>query len=145
MELKQQIYQNLRNQGCRITAHKRSLIEMLINNLGRFLSITDLENLIPDSVSMDTSTIYRTVMTLQEHGLIESMIDDNGLTSYMLCHELGVHHHHLICTGCGKTIIIPCQPQLWQDASQQCQFLVTHHKVEIYGLCADCQARGLKS
>jgi Fur family ferric uptake transcriptional regulator len=144
MDQRQQIYQMLRSQGCRMTPHKRILVDLFLDSPDRFLTIAELAALLPPDVQMDTTTIYRNVQKLEESGLVESRLDDKGVMSYLLCQSHGTHHHHLICTGCGSIISIPCHPAIWQDIARQHRFLESHHKVEIYGLCAHCQAKGLK-
>ncbi|MDD2533539.1 MAG: transcriptional repressor [Eubacteriales bacterium] len=121
-----------------MTSHKKILIDLFIEHHDRFLSIADLSALIPLGVQIDQTTIYRAVQNLEKNGLVESASTDKGHTGYVLRHS-DHHHHHLICTGCGQIVSIPCHPDLWQDVANQYNFQETHHKVEIYGLCEACQ------
>ena len=57
----------------------------------------------------DRVTIYRTLKSFLESGLIHKVLDDNGTTRYALCADAcagGDHKHnhiHFKCTICGQT------------------------------------------
>jgi len=60
-------------------------------------------------------------------------------------HHLGKHHDHLICTKCGKIAEFDNEEmeRLQVKIAAMEGFHVLQHKMEIYGLCADCmQERG---
>ena len=68
---------------------------------------------------------------------------DDGQTRYESA--VGRHHHdHLICKRCQTIIEFEDDriEALQQAVAKLHGFLVTHHKLELYGLCADCQASG---
>lgn len=55
---------------------------------------------------------------------------------------VGRHHHdHLICTRCGTIIEFENDRiEMLQDrVAKQNGFRVTSHKMELYGLCSECQ------
>ncbi|HLM44920.1 MAG TPA: transcriptional repressor, partial [Myxococcaceae bacterium] len=56
------------------------------------------------------------------------------------------HHDHLICTHCGTIVEFEDDRiEHMQDAvARKHGFTVTSHKMELYGLCRNCQ-RGPKS
>ena len=53
------------------------------------------------------------------------------------------HHDHLVCLECGK--IIEFNSELIEDTQNKIAmeygFKVLHHRHELYGQCADCQAK----
>jgi Fur family transcriptional regulator, ferric uptake regulator len=57
----------------------------------------------------DRVTVYRTLKTFLDKGLIHKVLDDRGGLKYALCREactLSNHHHehvHFKCTICGQT------------------------------------------
>jgi Fur family ferric uptake transcriptional regulator len=55
-------------------------------------------------------------------------------------HHLGKHHDHLICTKCGKIIEFHNNDleRLQMKIAMERQFHMLQHKMEIYGLCAEC-------
>lgn len=71
------------------------------------LSHGDIEKEIDSS--MDRVTVYRTLKTFLDKGLIHKVLDDEGSLKYALCNEacsVAGHHHnhvHFKCVKCGQT------------------------------------------
>jgi Fur family transcriptional regulator, ferric uptake regulator len=71
------------------------------------LSHGDIEKQI--SNALDRVTVYRTLKTFLDKGLIHKVLDDEGSLKYALCKEAcsaAEHHHnhvHFKCTRCGQT------------------------------------------
>jgi Fur family ferric uptake transcriptional regulator len=71
------------------------------------LSHSDLESKIDSKY--DRVTVYRTLKTFQEKGIIHRIPDADGGSKYALCKTTctaGDHHHdhvHFKCTDCGDT------------------------------------------
>ena len=71
------------------------------------LSHSDIENEIADD--LDRVTVYRTLRTFLDKGLIHKVLDDEGSLKYALCSEAcssAEHRHdhvHFKCTNCGQT------------------------------------------
>ena len=74
------------------------------------LSHSDIENEIADEI--DRVTVYRTLKTFTDRGLIHKVLDDGGSLKYALCSEAcsATHHRHdhvhFKCTNCGQTICL---------------------------------------
>jgi Fur family ferric uptake transcriptional regulator len=92
---------------------------------------------------ISAATVYRTMKLLTECGLAAPRRFDDGQTRYEAAIDRH-HHDHFICTRCHKIIEFEDDriEVLQQAAAKQHGFLVTHHKLEMYGLCATCQAGG---
>ncbi|MFN3588695.1 MAG: Fur family transcriptional regulator [Spirosomataceae bacterium] len=95
---------DLRHTSC------REDILLVFNEQNNALSHNDLETVLGER--FDRVTIYRTLKTFVEKGLIHKILDDEGGTRYALCksscsHE---HHHHdhvhFKCRDCGQTTCI---------------------------------------
>lgn len=89
------------------------------------------------------STVYRTLLTLTEKGLLLKMTGKDGVLAYQLRDSR--HRHYLICTGCGSAVPIPGCPleTLEQSIGAETGFSITGHNLELFGLCPRC-ARGAK-
>ncbi len=92
---------------------------------------------------LSLSTVYRNCEALAGKGLLlrSTMLAD-GLTRYEYAH--GDHVHHAVCLSCNK--IIPIEVELQPDYKQRLAdengFEATEHRIEIYGFCKECKARG---
>ena len=88
------------------------------------------------------ATVYRTMKILTDSGLASARHFDDGQTRYEAA--IGRHHHdHLICTSCHQIIEFENEriEELQDMVARQHGFVVTRHKLELYGLCKDCQGR----
>ena len=85
------------------------------------------------------ATVYRALAALSDHGIIDTLTHRQGEASYRLCGE--GHHHHLTCTACHRVVELEgCSLDTWlAEVSRQESFALTSHRVELAGLCADCQ------
>jgi len=74
------------------------------------VSLQDLEN---DFQRSDRITLYRTLKTFEEKGLVHEIKDGTDTTKYALCTDAcdgGVHydlHLHFYCTKCHETFCLP--------------------------------------
>ncbi len=86
------------------------------------------------------ATVYRTLKMLAECGIAHERHFDDGFARYELA-STESHHDHLICTACGRIVEFE-EPQiedLQLAVADRYGFVVTHHRHELYGLCADCR------
>ncbi len=85
--------------------------------------------------NIGAATVYRTMKILTDSGLASARHFDDGQTRYEAA--IGRHHHdHLICTSCHQII------EFENERIEELQDMVaTRHKLELYGLCKDCQGR----
>jgi Fur family ferric uptake transcriptional regulator len=76
---------------------------------------------------------------LSEAGLAREVDLSDGMTRYEHLNN-PAHHDHMICTECGRSLeFLNAEIERLQDeASEKLGFQVTDHRLQIYGLCADC-------
>ncbi|MBN1776699.1 MAG: transcriptional repressor [Clostridiales bacterium] len=134
----QKVYVMLRAKGLRMTSPKKRILDVFLNNQDRMLSVADIAALLEGSAAIDNATVYRNIQKFTELGILESFNDEQGVNRYTVFEQ--EHHHYLICTGCGKIIKIPCVKCFWQTQALKNDFQETHHKLEVYGKCAECAA-----
>jgi Fur family ferric uptake transcriptional regulator len=126
--------------------HKLRHTDCRIDVLGIFvlqpfaLSHSDLETNLGNK--FDRVTVYRTLKTFLEKGIIHKVLDDEGTPKYALCSpkcEVHNHHHnhvHFKCSRCGHTqcldeVAIPPIPLPKDFKAQEFNLL-------IQGLCNTC-------
>jgi Fur family ferric uptake transcriptional regulator len=90
----------------RSTPSRQEILHLFIKK-DYALSHGDIEKEI--SNELDRVTVYRTLKTFLDKGLIHKVLDDEGSLKYALCNEActttGHHHNHVHfkCTQCGQT------------------------------------------
>jgi Fur family transcriptional regulator, ferric uptake regulator len=98
--------QLLKNFRLRATPNRQAILHLFLQK-EYALSHGDIESEIDDS--LDRVTVYRTLKTFLDKGLIHKVLDDQGSLKYALCNEpctMRGHQHdhvHFKCTQCGQT------------------------------------------
>ena len=134
----------LRKRGCRITPQRRAVLSAFAE-CQRFPTALELLGVIrhlqPD-VSLDT--VYRNLTLFTELGIVHEVHRPSGNAFEIVAP--GHHHHHLVCTECGKTECIDICPmnKIYEKEADKRGFLVTGHIFEVYGLCWSCRSKSLK-
>ena len=137
MQEKSELYDMLRAKGFRITAPKRIILDIFLANQNRMLSVSDVYGLLPEGSGIDNATVYRNLQKFLDFGMLESIIDDQGVSRYTFFEKR--HHHYFICTECGRIIKFPCSNHYWDTFAAENNFEETHHKLEVYGKCSECR------
>jgi Fur family transcriptional regulator, ferric uptake regulator len=90
----------------RSTPNRQEILHLFLQK-NYALSHGDIEKEIDSS--LDRVTLYRTLKTFLDKGLIHKVLDDEGSLKYALCNEAcstAEHHHehvHFKCAQCGQT------------------------------------------
>lgn len=99
----------LKNHDLRLTGSREDILQAFLEEENA-LSHSDLEGKFGER--FDRVTIYRTLKTFLDKGLLHKVLDDVGGTKYALCREdcsQKKHHHdhiHFKCCKCGNTTCI---------------------------------------
>ena len=89
----------------------------------------------------DLATIYRTVTTLVDQGVLHALTLDDGVTTYGLA---TAPHHHAVCTQCGSIIEVPARQlsSALEHAMAGSSFALSEAAgLTLRGLCPKCQNR----
>ena len=93
----------LRDEGRRITTARRLVIELLART-SEHLTADDLATRIHDAhPEIHLSTVYRTLDSLREWGLVEHVHHPRGASFF----HLAGAHRHLVCEHCGRIHDVP--------------------------------------
>jgi len=129
----------LRERGLKSTA-QRDAIARAFFAIGRHISAEELYAEVKRiNPHVGYATIYRTLRLLKECALVSERHFDEGQARYETVSER--HHDHFICERCGKIIEFENEgiERLQRAVANQIGALLTRHKMELYGLCADCR------
>ncbi|HOD83779.1 MAG: Transcriptional regulator PerR [Planctomycetes bacterium ADurb.Bin126] len=91
--------------------------------------------------SISRDTVYRTLATLEDHGLVRKVEALAGPTRFDANTE---RHHHFICTVCGaiKDFSSPALNDLPIPPSVRSYGAIESAQVQVRGVCAACAGRG---
>ena len=128
----------LERQGIKPTAMRLLVLEYLLQQKAA-VSLKEVEDAFEKA---DRITLYRTLKTFEEKGLVHHVEDGSGATKYALCEEgcqcapedLHVHFH---CNSCQKTF---CLPKVGIPSLQlPALFNLQEINLTAKGVCADCR------
>jgi Fur family zinc uptake transcriptional regulator len=139
-----QILQRMKEMGCKLTPQRRMLIEVLLHGADTEWTADQIYQQIkavyPD-VGLDT--VYRNLRLLVKLGLVHEVKLPGQLSHYSINRD--EHQHGLVCLECGKEIPLKQCPikELETVARQEYGFVISSHRIELFGYCSDCHdARG---
>ena len=130
----------LQSNKLKLTPHRELILETFLKNEGH-RSVEDIYHTVKAlDPRIGYTTVYRMMKLLLSCGLAREIELADGITRYehLFNHE---HHDHLICMECGTSIEFynPEIEAVQDAASNQLGFKVLDHKLQIYGLCHNCQ------
>lgn len=134
-----QIIETMSAQGLRITDQRKTLAKLFAESEGYLSPKAVYEYMGRTYSGLSFDTVYRNLRVMQELGVLEQVVFEDGVKFKASCSS-GHHHHHLICLKCQKTLPIEFCPMQLTDTPEQ--FQVVEHKFEIFGYCKDCQMSG---
>jgi len=132
--------QVLKSHGLRVTPVREQVIGLFLKSGALALSNTDIEK---ELQPLDRITLYRTLRSFQEKGLIHSIVTQKGVTKYAICKhdsvEHGNHddHVHFHCVACDTTICLTETKLPTIDVPVG--FQAVDKQVIVSGRCGDCQ------
>ncbi len=129
----------LKDKGIKITAHKLSVLEVLVQN--RHVDANAiLEKLHKKHNEISLATVYRILNFFESEGIVDKLNFSNGQAIYELSLPESEHHDHLICTSCGKIEEFHNEQieELQLQIAKFKEFKVTTHTLNIYGICKLC-------
>ncbi len=133
--------EQLRRTRQRYTRGRRQLVEMLAQ-AKRPVTIPELLDL---GAAQSQSSLYRNLAILEQCGAVHRMVSTDDVSRYELAEELSEHHHHLVCSICGRLedVVLPAQieralSRAADEAREQRDFEVDSHRLELVGTCPQC-------
>src|SRR5438067_13810556 len=124
------------SRGLKATRQREVIVDAFFAQAGH-LSVDELLHKARErDPTIGAATVYRTMKILTDAGLASARHFEGGQTRYEAA--LDRHHHdHLICTSCGNIFEFENEriESLQQSVAAEHGFAVTHHKLELYGLC----------
>jgi Fur family ferric uptake transcriptional regulator len=128
--------------GLKATRQRDLIVDIFFSQVGH-LSVDELlSKVTARDATIGAATVYRTMKILTDAGLASARHFEGAQTRYEAA--LDRHHHdHLICTSCGNIFEFENEriEELQDRVAADHGFTVTHHKLELYGLCKACQER----
>jgi len=132
----------LESSDYRMTAPRRTVAALIADQPGHFAAADLVEAAHARDLDVGRATIFRTLEVMLELGLVERLDLPSGEHAYVACESS--HHHHVVCSACGRSEDIDdggLRP-IVRDIGRRTGWRVEAHRLELFGLCPACQAKG---
>ncbi len=130
----------LKQSGLSVTESRKKILDLFLETDGA-LAHADIEK--NTSSAFDRVTVYRTLQTFVEKGIIHQIPTTDNSILYALCKhncEQGHHHDdhvHFICSNCDKTI---CLDEVTvPEVKLPKNFTKQQSAMVVTGICEDCK------
>lgn len=131
----------LRRTRQRYTLGRQQLVELLLE-VDRPVTIPELIEL---GAHQSQSSLYRNLAIMEQAGAVRRISSVDDVARYELDEELTGHHHHLVCSICGRiddiTLGEDFEHQMRQAVdrtSADSGYQLSAHHLELVGTCPDC-------
>ena len=120
----------------------RELIVAVLDAAEGPLTITEI---LAAGDGLAQSSVYRNLVVLEQAGVVHRVVTRDDFARYELAEDLTGHHHHLVCSNCGRVEDLPATPAVERSvaaaidaAARAAGFRTQHHRLDLVGLCAQC-------
>jgi Fur family ferric uptake transcriptional regulator len=126
--------------GERLTEPRRVVASLIAARDGHFTAAELVEEARQVNPGIGRATVFRAIDLFSSLGLLERVDLPGGDHAYVACDS--VHHHHAICTACGRALDVDDAGlgAVLAEIGARSGFTVTAHRLEIFGICGTCAA-----
>lgn len=123
-----------------VTGSRKRILELFLKSEGA-LTHADIEK--KAGQSFDRVTVYRTLQTFVEKGIVHQIPTTDNSVLYALCKDNCAegHHHdnhvHFICDQCAKTICL--EDVTVPEVRLPKGFKPSHAQMIVNGICGECK------
>ena len=138
-----QIYEeDLNSCGLKKTKHRMAILDILDQSEQPMTAEQVFADLHDRQVSINLSTVYRTLDTLVANKLLTRLsLTKEGRALYE--YNRRIHRHYLVCLGCHTIIPIDgCPLEAYSRRLEtETHYTISGHKLDLYGYCPLCQKK----
>lgn len=134
----------IRALNLKVTTQRMAILKTLHEGRRHVTAQELYEKLSANHPEIGFATVYRFLRTLTE-GHFVTEVRMGGLPARYELTPKG-HHDHLTCVRCGKICEFENRAieSLQEKVANQFGYKLTHHILELYGVCPDCQVKEIK-
>lgn len=126
--------------GVRLTEPRRAVAGLIDARGGHFTAADLLTDARTRRLGIGRATVFRALDLFAALGILERLDLPAGGHAYVVCAP--AHHHHAICSGCGR--VTEVDDHALTDAVAEIErhtgWRIESHRLELYGRCPSCPA-----
>jgi Fe2+ or Zn2+ uptake regulation protein len=127
--------------GVRLTEPRRAMATLIGSRDGHFTTAELVAAAGTAFPGLGRATIFRALDLFTSLSLVERVDLPDGGHAWVACET--AHHHHAICTRCGRSTDVDDRglAEVLAEVAGRSGFRVATHRLEVFGTCASCLAR----
>ena len=129
----------IRELGLKVTQQRIQILEVVRSGPSHFTAQEVFEIVSEKNPDIGFATVYRFLKKLSEQNFVTEVRMGGMPARYEWAAK--AHHDHLTCSKCG--LIVEFENQKIEDLQEKIAerhgFKLTHHVLELYGVCSKCQ------
>ena len=132
----------LAKSGCRITAPRRAVIQVLETATTPLQPQEILDSARSIHENLGLVTVYRTLNLLTEHNLVRRVHREGEDGCHGFFRASPGHHHAVICERCGAAVEFAGDDDLDRLVARVqagTGYRIDDHLLQLYGICPNCQ------
>ncbi len=132
----------LENKELRKTNERFTILEEIYLRDDHFDAESLYEDLMRKKVNVSRATVYNTLDLMVACDLVKKHQFGKNQAQYEKSYGYK-QHDHIICVDCKKVVEF-CDPRIQQIKSMMGELLnfkITHHSLNMYGICGNCQMK----
>lgn len=128
----------IRDLGLKVTQQRLFILEAVRQGPNHFTAQEVYEIVSAKHPEIGFATVYRFLKTLSAHSYVTEVRMGGMPARYEWASKR--HHDHLTCTKCGRVVEFENDQieQLQDQVAKKHNFTLTHHVLELFGICRDC-------
>ena len=132
----------IRAMGVKVTGQRLAILAALSTGRAHVTAQEVYEQVHGQHSEIGFATVYRFLRKLTELNYVTEVRMGGLPARYELTPRR--HHDHLTCTRCSRIVEFENSQieALQERVAKENGFLLTHHVLELYGLCRQCQSHG---
>ena len=138
----EQLIRVLKGNGHRLTPQRLAMLKVIAKSEGHPSVEQIYERIKANFPTTSLATIYKTLSMLKDMGEVLELSFAHVGSRYD--GNKPYPHPHVICTRCGQ-ILDPqfaAMAEITQEMARQTGYQITHHQLNFFGLCPECQKEG---
>lgn len=131
----------IRKMNLKVTPQRLLILQILHEGRAHITAQELFERVHKINQDVGFATVYRFLKDLAQGQVVTELRMGSMPTRYELTPKK--HHDHMTCTSCGKIVEFQNKTieDLQEKVARQYGFKLTHHVLELYGICTACQMK----
>ncbi len=132
--------ETLKDNGVRMTPQRHAILDFLLSSMSHPTADEIYKALESNFPNMSVATVYNNLRLFKEAGLVRELTFGDASSRF---DANMTDHYHVICKQCGQITDFdyPYQSEIEREASKKTGYFVDSHRMEIYGLCPECNSK----